>query len=382
VVELALSLVLAVAAGLLINSFARLARLDPGFRTEQLAKVKISLPSQGYPPAKRGQFQAALLDAARALPTVRTVGAVSRFPLHDANVTTKVFVVGGSRTQNHPDVDLRSASGDYFAAMGILVLAGRAFTTHERTDSGATAVAIINRVAARTLFADASPIGRRVTLGGDGGTPFEIVGVIGDIHDAGLREPPRAQVYLSAQQTMPSSLSFVVRHTGASAPVLAGLRAAVKALDPRLPIYDVQTIDDVMTNASQSDRFTTLLLSGFSFLALLLAALGTYGVIAQGVSERTREIGVRLALGAQRRGVLAMVLREGAWLLVIALPLGAVGVWGASTVLRTLLFEVSAVDPLTVGAAATALVAATLAACYLPARRAARVDPVIAMRAE
>jgi ABC-type antimicrobial peptide transport system permease subunit len=213
-----------------------------------------------------------------------------------------------------------------------------------------------------------------------GNTPFEIVGVVGDIHDASMRAAPRPQIYASAQQLMPSGLSVVVRYRGGSSPVLTGVRRAMASLDPTLPIFGVQTIDEVMATANRSDRFTTLLLSGFSTLALLLAAVGTYGVIAFGVNERTREIGVRMALGAQSSGVLAMVLREGVLLLAFALPIAALGVWAASRGLRGLLFGVSPVDPLTLSAAVATLLGATLLACYLPARRAARVDPLIAIR--
>ena len=213
-----------------------------------------------------------------------------------------------------------------------------------------------------------------------GPTPFEVIGVVGDIHDASMRGAPRPQIYASSQQLMPSGLSIVVRYRGGPGAVLAGARSAMASLDPSLPLFAVQTIDEVMAAANRSDRFTTLLLSAFSMLALLLAAVGTYGVIAFGVNERTREIGVRMALGAQSSGVLTMVLREGVSLLALAVPVAAIGVWAASRGLRGLLFGVSPVDPLTLTAAAATLLGATLLACYLPARRAAAVDPLIAIR--
>jgi len=291
-----------------------------------------------------------------------------------------VSVEGGSAVpaEKLPDFDYRLAGGDYFAAMGIPVVSGRAFTWTERTDSGSTPVAILNRTAATLLFGDRNPIGARVRMGGP--TPFEVVGVVGDIHDASLRAAPRPQIYSSAQQLMPSTLTVVVRYRGTSGAVLAGVRAAMASLDPTLPLFAVQTIDEVMATANRGDRFTTLLLSVFSTLALLLAAVGTYGVIAFGVNERTREIGVRMALGAQSSGVLAMVLREGVLLLALALPVATLGIWAASRSLRGLLFGVSPVDPLTLVAAVGTLLVATLLACYLPARRAASVDPLIAIR--
>ena len=384
VVELALSLVLAVSAGLLVNSFVRLARTAPGFRTDHLVKMKIVLAGPAYERGpQRARFYATLLERIRALPGVRGAGTVSRFPFA-SNITTTLFVegasgVGGSSDQGR-GADLRRADADYFPVVGIPLLAGRFFTRNERTDSGATPVAIINRTAALTIFNDSNPVGRRVRVGATAGPWFEVVGVVGDIHDGSLREAPRAQVYLSAEQTMPGGQAVVIRYEGGVGPLLTGVRAALRGIDATTPMYDVQTIDDVMAAANLSDRFTTLLLSAFSSLALLLAAVGTYGVIAHGVSERTREIGVRMALGAQRSGVLTMVLREGLVLLAIALPLAVVGVWAAAQSLRGLLFGVSPLDPATVLGAAGLLAAATLAACYIPARRASRVDPLIAMR--
>jgi hypothetical protein len=261
------------------------------------------------------------------------------------------------------------------------VLHGRAFNWHERTDSGAVPIAVINQAAATKLFGTSNAVGRRMQLGGHARAPFvEVVGVVGNVHDASLREEPRPQVYLSAKQAAPRSASLVVRYDGPQGAVLAGVRNVVRSLDPSLPVYDIQSIEDVMMSASRSDRFTTLLLVSFSSLALLLAALGTYGVIAFGVSERTREIGVRMALGAPRSMVRAMVLREGATLLAVALPLGALGAWGAMRLLRGLLFGVTPLDPATTALSALVLVGAALAACYVPARRASNVDPLVAMR--
>jgi putative ABC transport system permease protein len=238
---------------------------------------------------------------------------------------------------------------------------------------------VLNRLGATLLFGDRNPIGERITLGGP--QAFEIVGVVGDIHDASMREAPRPQVYLSAQQAAPSGLTIVARYRGGDErSVLKGIRAALASLDPTTPLFAVQTIDDVMSSATRSDRFTTLLLSAFSGLALLLAAVGTYGVIAYGVSERTREIGVRIALGADKFGVLSMVLREGVVLLAVALPIAMLGVWFASRGISGLLYRVSPADPLTLAVAATTLFIATLLACYGPARRAASVDPLTAIR--
>jgi putative ABC transport system permease protein len=377
-------MVLVVSAGLLIASFARLSGTDPGFRTSSIMRMKVTLAGTAYAaaPARR-QFFSGLQEGVKSLPGVSAAGVVTRFPLHDSNVTTSVLVEGGvsQPAEKLPDADLRQAGGDYFGAMGIPVLHGRGFGWQERTDSGAVPIAVINHAAAVKLFGTDSPVGRRMQLGGHARAPFvEVVGVVGNVHDASLREAPRPQVYLSAQQGAPRSVSLVVRSEAAHGAVLAGVRNVVRSLDPSLPVYDVQSVEDVISAASLGDRFTTLLLAAFSSLALLLAALGTYGVIALGVNERTREIGVRMALGAPRARVRAMVLREGALLLAVALPIGALGAWGAMRLLRGLLFGVTPLDPAPTALSALVLVGAALAACYIPARRASNVDPIVAMR--
>ena len=381
VAELSLSLVLAVSAGLLINSFARLSSMNPGFRTDHIVKMKLALPGARYRGAvPRGQFYGKLLPMLQTIPGVQSVGAVTRFPLLDPNITTSVARAGIDPTAEHlPDFDYRIAGGDYFATMGIPVVSGRVFTWNERSDSGATPVAVINRAGATLLFGDRNAIGERITLGASS-PPIEVVGVVGDIHGASMREAPRPQVYLSAQQSPPSGVSIVIRYRGDEGPVLAAARRALASVDPTMPFFAVQTIDEVMSTATRSDRFTTVLLSTFSLLALLLAAVGTYGVIAFGVNERTREIGVRIALGADKSGVLSMVLREGVVLMAIALPIAMLGVWFASRGIGGLLYGVSPVDPLTLAIAVGTLFAATLLACYIPARRAASVDPLIAIR--
>src|SRR5262249_10580005 len=198
---------------------------------------------------------------------------------------------------------------------------------------------------------------------------------------ASLRDAPRPQFFMSAEQAAPSTASIVVRCDGASGPVVLAVRRIVHSLDASVPMFDVQTVGDVLDTASRGDRFTMLLLSGFSFLALLLAALGPYGVMAYGVSERTREIGVRIALGARTSDVLRMMLREGLALFVIALPIALAGVWAMTRVLQGLLFGVEATDPLTVAMAVAVLAAIAGVACYVPARRAAAVDPTTAIRA-
>jgi predicted permease len=380
--ELSLALVLTVSAGLLINSFVRLAGTDTGFRRDHLLRAKISLPEQSYSRARaRNQFYKDLLDQIRALPGIRSAGIINRFPLRDGNITTSVIVDGQPRPApgKAPSADLRHAGHDYFKTMGIPFAAGRDFNVSDG-DSTAIPAVIVNQTAAKTILGTSNPVGRRISLGAYGGPLITIVGVVGDVHDASLRATPRPQIFLAAEQTAPSVASVAVDYDGAAAPVVAAIRRIARSLDRTVPLFDVQTIDQVVDKASVEDRFTMLLLSGFSALALMLAALGTYGVMGFGVSERTREIGVRMALGARTQDVLAMILREGMILFGIAIPIALGGVWATTRTLRALLFGVGATDPTTVSLAMLTLAIATSVACYVPARRAARVDPTTAIR--
>ncbi len=386
--ELATALVLAVSAGLLITSFARLVGADAGFRRDGVVRLKVALPAAAYPAGKsRLLYYQSLLDRVRALPGVRDASIINRFPLHDGNVTTAVGVEGAPPALDGttPAADIRMAGPDYFYTMGIPLVAGRAFSAAD-ADSNATPVVILNETAARKLFRAGSPIGHRVTLGGTG-TPgsasapwMTVVGVVGDVHDASLREPPRPQVFMSTTQAAPSTASVVVRYDGAVAPLVTEIRRIVASMDTSVPVFDVQTIDDVLGRASMGDRFTMTLLSGFALLALLLAAIGTYGVMASRVADRTREIGVRMALGARAEDVFVMILRDGALLFSTALPIALAGVWATTRAIQSLLFGVGPADPKTVLIASFTLAGATAVACYIPARRAARVDPTTAIR--
>ncbi|HMA24953.1 MAG TPA: FtsX-like permease family protein, partial [Gemmatimonadaceae bacterium] len=384
VAELALALVLAASAGLLINSFAHLSAIDPGFRTDHLIRMKIALLETSYRRgAQTDQFFETLLRDAASLPGARSAALISRFPLHDGPLTSSVLVEGAAYAEGDrlPSVQYRMASPGLFATMGIPMLAGREFLATDKADSTAQLVAVINRTAAVRLFGTGNAVGRRFRFGRPPQPLFTVVGVVGDIHDLSLREPPSMQVYVSSRQGLPSAGSIVIRYDGARASIIEGVRGIVRSLDKTLPVYDVQSIEDVMVAASVGERFTTSLLSSFAILALVLAALGTYGVIAYGVAERTREIGVRMALGARSGDVLAMVLRQGMLLFAIALPIAFAGVWWSNRALAGLLFGVVASDPATIAAAVGTLAVATAVACLVPALRASRIDPTVAIKA-
>jgi putative ABC transport system permease protein len=384
VAELALAMMLVVSAGLLINSFIHLTATDPGFRTHGILRMKVELPDAGY---RRGrqtdQFFERLLSGAGALPGVRAAARVSRFPLHDGHLTSDVLTEGSQYAEGDqpPTAEYRTASERYFEAMGIPVIAGRTFAPTDVADSTAQLVAVVNRTASLKFFGTPNAVGKRLRIGRATSPLFTVVGVVGDIRQISLREPSVPEVYISSRQGLSTAGSIVIAYDGAPAPVLAGVRRIVASLDKTIPVADVQLIEDVMATAAAGDRFTTTMLTAFALLALILAVLGTYGVIAYGVAERTREIGVRMALGAQRREVVVMVLGDGMRLFAFALPIALAGIWWTNRALTSLLFGVLPSDVPTQAVAVAVLVVATAVACVVPARRASRVDPTVAIRA-
>jgi putative ABC transport system permease protein len=237
---------------------------------------------------------------------------------------------------------------------------------------------------ARRLFPGRDPVGAQVRLAGGAPTapPITIVGVVGDVRDASLREEPEPQLYLSYRQTAPTTLSLILRSTGDPVPLNAAARREVAAMNPDLAVYSTTTLSQVLAEAVTEERFIMLLVASFAVVAIVLAAVGVYGVMAYGVSERTREIGIRLAFGARTRDVLRLVVGEGLALAVLAVALGLVAAWGATRAMTSLLYGVSAADGTTYASVALMLLLVALIACYLPARRAARMDPVSAIRSE
>ena len=384
VTELALAMMLVVSGGLLINSFAHLTAINPGFRTHGVLRMKMELPDATYRRgAQTDQFFETLLRDVGALPGVRSAAMVSRFPLHDGHLTSAVMPEGISEAEADklPDAEYRKASARYFETMEIPVIAGRPFRPTDTADSTAQLVTVINRTAAIKYFGTPDAVGKRLRLGGAQTPLFTVVGIVADVREISLREAATPAAFISTRQGLATAGSIVIAYDGAPGPVLAGVRRVVASLDKKLPVYDVQTIEDVLAKAAAGDRFTTTLLTAFAALALVLAALGTYAVIAYGVADRTREIGVRMALGAQRSEVVAMVVRDGMRLFAFALPFAFVGIWWANRAIAGLLFGVQTSDLPTQAIALSTLAAATAVACLIPARRAARVDPTTAIRA-
>jgi putative ABC transport system permease protein len=384
--EIALAVVLTVGAGLLVRSFTRLRGTSPGFSTDPVVAMKVALPPQRYAPQRRAAFYKELIERTQRLPGVVAVGAVSRVPLRDNNITTTLLFESDQTVplSKRPDAGFRIASADYFRAMGIPLLAGRTFTSADNADSGAVLTAIVNETLAERYFPGGRAVGARVKLGQTTARSpwFTIVGVVGDVHDGSLRTEPPAQLFVNFEQQSPGGLSLIVRTTGSVEPLVAAVRRQVTELDPALAVYDVVTTRAVVERATTSERFATMLLGAFSALALLLAAVGVYGVMAYSVTERTREIGVRMAFGARENDILRGVLGEVLRTSVVALAIGLLLARATSGVMSSLLYGVTATDPLTFGVAGAVVLAMALLACVVPARRAAKLDPVAALRAD
>jgi len=316
-----------------------------------------------------------------ALPGVTAASAATELPL-DGGDTNGSFAIVGREEPGRPDLQSkkRVVGPGYFAAMGIPVLAGRAFRDGDR--DGAPDVVIISEALRRAHWPNEDPVGKRVRFSWGPGDVEEIVGVVGDVRHDGLNRPVDGIMYRPMAQFPMRGLQVVIRTKTDPDALIAPLRGAVAALDPGVAMFDVRTMDRIVSVSTAAQRTLLLLIGGFAAIALILAAMGVYGTIALVVVQRTREIGLRLAVGAQRGDILRLVLGEAAWMLVAGLVAGACVALAASRALAELLYGVSAADPLTFVAAGALLVAVGLGATALPARRAARMDPLAALRSE
>jgi putative ABC transport system permease protein len=387
VAEVALAVMLVVGAGLLIRSFWNLMRVDAGFDRTNLTTFNVVLPAQQYADSmRRVAFFDNLSAKLAAIPGVTAAAEMSGLPpTRQVNANDTDFE-GIERTPTSPaqNVDYyQQVTPNYVATMGIPVLAGRAFTS---TDvQGAPAVVMVNQTLAKLFYPNTNPIGRRIRPAG-AQTWFTIVGVLKDVKQGGVDAKTGTELYFSYPQLpayfgqAPRNMNVVLRSTLATPTLAPAIRAAVASLDPALPVVKLRSMDDVFSDAVSRPRFLAQLLGIFASVALALAALGTYGVLAYSVAERRREIGIRMALGADQRGVLGMVLSQGMTLAVGGLVLGMLGAIGLTRLASTLLFGVSPADPLTFGSVAAFILLVALAACIIPARRATRVDPLVALR--
>jgi putative ABC transport system permease protein len=375
--EVALAIVLLVGAGLLIRSFAKLLNVDPGYRAENLLTARISLPPRYRDNSQRVEFYERLLQRLTALPGVAAAGATSHLPLTGYNLGSTLRVEGRSPEEGEKplSVPVARVNPDYFRAMGIGLRAGRLF--NDADTQGAPGVALLSETLARRLFPSEDPIGKRLSLAGSSTT---VIGVVSDIRYTGLDGEIEQAVYLSYRQLPRSGMGLILRGAVEPARLAPALRNAVREIDQALPVYDVMAMNERLSHSMAARRFILLLVGGFAALALLLAGVGVYGVISYVVTQRTHEIGIRMALGAQSADVLRLFIKQGMAMVLLGVGLGLLGAFGLTRVMSSMLFGVVATDPMTFACVALLLSSIALLACYLPARRAARFDPWVALR--
>jgi len=383
--EIALAVVLLASAGLLIRSFVRLQQVDRGFSTDNILTMVVPLPEAKYrQDAQLVSFFSQALDHIRHLPAVRSAGMVNFLPLYGGLGSATGFKILGQPEPppgQGPGCDVRVADAGYFPTMGIPLLRGRNFSDREQQES--RHVILINEALARKYFPNADPIGQRLDVQMfDSPQPAEIIGIVGNVrYDSLIDESPPA-VYFPHPDLAYPFMTLVIRTDGEPSAIAPAVQREVRALDPNQPVSDVRTMDQVMSQWTSRSRFNTLLLGLFAALATLLSAIGIFGVMNYSVALRTRELGLRLAVGAQPRQVLLLVLKQGFVLTIIGIVLGLGAAFALTRLLSGLLFGVGAVDVTTFTTISLLLVIVSLLACYLPARRAMRIDPLQALRYE
>ncbi|HKO62398.1 MAG TPA: ABC transporter permease [Pyrinomonadaceae bacterium] len=383
--EVALSVVLLVGAGLLFRSFLQLQSVDTGFNSQQVLTLRLSPAGSRYArDADYISFYNEVMARVSSLPGVVSVGLINTLPLQKG--PTRGFQIEGHAPltpDKWPGGNYRSVSPDYFQAMNVPIVKGRAFD--ERDVEGSPLVVIINEAMARRDFQNENPVGRRITLGQDAERRpvwWEIIGVAGDVRSIQLRDEAAPEFYLTANQDTFTNMSLVVRTSVEPASIAAAVRKVTADVDKAAAVSEVSTMDHLVEQAVTQPRFNLFLLGLFSVIALLLSAAGIYGVTAFSVAQRTHEFGIRMALGAQVGDVMRMILKQGMVLILAGIGIGLLAAFALTRLLRTLLYGVSVTDPLTFAAISLLLGLVALVACYIPARRATKVDPLIALRYE
>jgi putative ABC transport system permease protein len=383
ITEVALTCVLLIGAGLMVNSFARLLRVNPGFSPASVSAFKITLPRSKYAEKTQqvGFFQG-LTEHIAAMPGVRAVGAINNLPASGQGMTSPVTIEGkpGVGSDKPKQVQYAKVQGDYFLAMGIPLLRSRLFT--ERDNPQAPPVMVINEALARQFFPDEDPIGKKMKTMFQGRGMREIIGVVGDVHHSGPLKDAPPQVYEPYQENPTSSLTVIVQAETPHVTLAAAVRSAVQSLDKDQPVDRIVPMSELLADSIAEPRFYTLLLAIFAAIAFALAAVGIYGVMSYAVTQRTHEIGIRMALGAQTADVLKLVVRNGMVLAVAGVAIGLAGAFALTRLMTKLLFGVTPTDVLTFAAVSALLIVVALLACYIPARRASKVDPLVALRYE
>ena len=388
--EIAVAVLLLVGAGLLLRSLWRVEGVAAGFETKHLLAVRIALPESRYPDSARATaFYEKVLERLRSLPGVSAAGAASQLPLTHDGLNCSFVIEGRPEPKlgEYPATQYRTASHDYFRTLGIPRKLGRLLELSDR--AGAPRVAVVNETFARRFFPGDSPLGKRVTMDDGSNAPVEIVGVVGDVRHFGLDAETPAELFVPFPQAVKDywewtnrSLAFTLRTSGEPGALLSAVRREVAAADPDLPLFDVKTGEQLLADAVSARLATARLLVVFAAMALLLAAIGVYGVVSYAVGQRTREFGLRMALGARPRDVVDLVAREGARLTLVGAGLGLVAAAALTHLLSRLVFSVSVLDPVTFAGAGLLLAIVSLAAGTIPGLRAMRVDPLEALRDE
>jgi putative ABC transport system permease protein len=382
VAEVAMSIVLLVGAALLLRSFARLTSVDPGFKPEHVLAFRVALPTAAYADdQQRAAFFARLLDGLDALPEVTSAGVTQTLPMRGDYILS--FTIQGQpapKPNEGPSANFRVASPNYFQTLGIPLLRGRTFTDRDQAKS--PMVAIVDQKFVDRHFPDRDPIGQGIDIGNGSDGFYEIVGVVGSIRLANLETNPAPTMYVPFNQDPFSGAWVVARTEGDPTALSAAVRQTVRSIDQSLPAFAMTALTTVVSDSVAERRFSMLLLGLFAGIALFLAAVGLYGVVAYAVSQRTQEIGLRMAIGAQRGDVLRLVVGAGMKLAVLGVALGIACALALAQLVAAMLYEVTPFDPASYSATALVLLAVAALACYVPARRAMRVDPIAALRQE
>jgi putative ABC transport system permease protein len=380
--QVALTVVLLTGAGLLLKSFVRLQNVPLGFRPERLLTARVTLRGAAYArPPQRLSFADRLLEEVRRQPGMQEAALTSFLPFATGNMGFGILMNGQEREgRGMPIANFRSVSPDYFGVMGIPLLKGREFSSadHER----APMVTVINETMAKRYWPNVDPLGQRIKETSNEAVWREIVGIVGSVRHRARGEEPRPEMFVPWSQRPVATLNVAVRTQVEAASFGTALHRAMAAIDPNLPIFEVRTMEERLFESVALPRFRAALLGVFAALALVMAVVGLYAVMAFSVAQRTHELGIRVALGAERRDVIGLVLRQGVTLVGIGVALGLAGAWALTRVLTTLLYEVTPTDPLTFLSVPVLLIVVAILACWLPARHASRVDPITALRYE
>jgi predicted permease len=377
-----MAMLLLVGAGLVGGSWVRLARVDPGFRADDVLTAQLTLPNERYPEAaQRVAFYTEALRRIAALPGVRAAGTTNIAPFSGGSTAIQYSVVGRPPAPGEEflSASWRSVTPGYFAALGVLLKRGRLVAETDR--DGTPPVITISETMARRVWPNEDPIGKQIRASGNDDA-WTVVGVVGDIRDQALEDEPEPLFYLSYSQVSWASMWLVVHTAGDPLSMANAVRREIWAIDKQLPVANLQALSQFQSEAAAQPRMTMLIFALFAAAALTLAVVGVYGIVAYGVAQRRRELGVRLALGAHPRQIVGLVVRQGALLAAAGITLGLGAAYMLSRYLTAILFEVSPTHATTYAAVALALAACAVLASLIPARTAARVDPVLALRAE